>query len=270
MSFFPRLAFYFSLFALLWPTLGVDPAAVVDVRRDVCENMPNSRLARRADTDVGGDVGVSVGLPQLGLSLGNITTKLGNINLTVTNVTIATGDIELENIHIGNITIIVSVPLPGASPVSAFSAISSSTSISTSTGTGSSSVFKGTTVTQSGTTVTETVSSNLKRHARRQDTSDSSTPGTPTTDPTGSGTTVSGGASATVTGSPITLDTGNVYTEIGNISIFVGHVNVSVGDVKIKNVTLGNIFVLVQIGQPDLNGLVGNITNSIGNALPGA
>jgi hypothetical protein len=67
---------------------------------------------------------------------------------------------------------------------------------------------------------------------------------------------------------------GSVDTEIGNITIFVGNVNVSLGDgswrfyiqtslfmitdticfllVKIKNVTIGNIFVLVQIGQPDV------------------
>ncbi|KAK1232473.1 hypothetical protein PQX77_004373, partial [Marasmius sp. AFHP31] len=101
-------------------------------RRDAFEREPrfckrrSLGLMRRADgddDDGNGGIDVGVNLPSVGLSLGNITTKLGNINLTVTNVTIAIGDVEVENVSIGNITVIVSVPLPGASPVQAFSAL---------------------------------------------------------------------------------------------------------------------------------------------------
>jgi hypothetical protein len=84
----------------------------------------------------------------------------------------------------------------------------------------------------------------------------------------------------TVGGGNVNAGAGNVDTEIGNITIFVGNVNVSVGDgeclpppssygihrycddlfiiipvsltVKIKNATIGDSFVLVQIGQPDV------------------
>ena len=52
-------------------------------RSGVCERDPDENfhsLARRAT--VGGDVSANISLPQVGLSLGNISTKLGNINLT--------------------------------------------------------------------------------------------------------------------------------------------------------------------------------------------
>ncbi|KAF9254948.1 hypothetical protein L218DRAFT_1082099 [Marasmius fiardii PR-910] len=212
-------------------------------------------LERRADGDDGtgnGGVGVGVNLPSVGLSLGNITTKLGNINLTVTNVTIALGNVDVENVSVGNISIIVSVPLPGASPVQAFSAFSSSTSIATSTATGTS------TVSSTSTTQTATSSGFLRQRLGRQDSGEGGTTAS-TSPPIVSLPTVT----ATVGGGPVSLDTGRIDTEIGNISILVGHVNVSVGDVKIKNITLGNIFVLVQIGQPDLTGALGNLTNTL-------
>ncbi|KAF5344371.1 hypothetical protein D9758_013270 [Tetrapyrgos nigripes] len=239
-------------------------------------------LMKRADGDDGDGnsgvgVGVGVNLPSVGLSLGNITTKLGNINLTVTNVTIALGNVDVENISIGNITVIVSVPLPGASPVNAFSAFTPGSSIASSTATPTSTVSS-TSVSQPATTISGTLGATstaglLQRIIRQE--SDSSTslsanPPVPTVS-TGSGSgsipTVSlpdTSATASVGGGPIGLNTGSVSTEIGNISILVGHINVSVGDIKIKNITLGNIFVLVQIGQPDLNGALGNLTNALG------
>ncbi|KAJ8089456.1 hypothetical protein PM082_014707 [Marasmius tenuissimus] len=234
-------------------------------RRDAFESEPrfckrrSLGLMRRADgddDDGNGGIDVEVNLPSVGLSLGNITTKLGNINLTVTNVTIALGNVEVENVSIGNITVIVSVPLPGASPVQAFSALSSSTSISSSTATGTSTVVTSTSATQTAATS----SGFFRQRLARQDSGDDGTTSTEASPPT----TISlPTATATVGGNPINLNTGSVNTEIGNISILVGHVNVSVGDIKIKNITLGNIFVLVQIGQPDLNGALGNLTNTL-------
>ncbi|KIJ43163.1 hypothetical protein M422DRAFT_31054 [Sphaerobolus stellatus SS14] len=221
-----------------------------EARSPTCEYAPHKSLTRRDTPLDGTDVGVGVGLPSVGLSLGNITTKLGNINLTVTNITISVGNIDVENIEIGNITVIVSVPLPGASPIQAFSAFTSATSISSSTATATSTVSPATSVTQAA------------RFFRRQD--DSLTTVTPTPTPTET----SGGsgpvATATVTGGPVSLDTGSIDTEIGNITIFVGNVNVSLGDVKIRNVTIGNVFVFVQVGQPDLTGAIGNLTNTLG------
>ncbi|THU77536.1 hypothetical protein K435DRAFT_812360, partial [Dendrothele bispora CBS 962.96] len=208
-------------------------------------------LMRRADGDGGsGSGGISVGagvdLPSVGLSLGNITTKLGNINLTVTNVTIALGSVDVENISVGNISIIVSVPLPGASPVNAFSAFTPGSSISSSTASPTSTVSS-TSTTQGATTT----SGFFQRLVRQQsDTGVDTTASVPVTGvPTV--TLPSASATASVSGGPVNLDTGSVNTEIGNITIEVGHVNVSVGDIKIRNITLGNIFVLVQIGQPD-------------------
>ncbi|KAJ7277446.1 hypothetical protein C8J57DRAFT_1309283 [Mycena rebaudengoi] len=217
----------------------------------VCLYDRRTTLQKRADGDDGGDGGggVGVNLPNVGLSLGNITTKLGNINLTVTNVTIAVGNVEIENISIGNITIIVSVPLPGASPINAFSASSAATSIATSTGTGTSTVSPPVSVTQTSN------NNNFLQRMKRQD-APSSPPSSTSNDPSLPTVTVGGG--------DVNAGVGSVDTEIGNITIFVGNVNVSLGDVKIKNVTIGNIFVLVQIGQPDLNGAIGNLTHSIG------
>ncbi|KAE9398167.1 hypothetical protein BT96DRAFT_957712 [Gymnopus androsaceus JB14] len=205
----------------------------------VCAYVPHRQLQRRTATDGNGS---DVGLPSVGLTLGNITTKLGNINLTVTNVTISVGDIEIENITIGNITVIISVPLPGASPINAFSASAMSPAISTSQSSG---LFR----------------------MKRQDSTSTLTTLTPT--PTSTSSSSSGALSipsvtASVGGGPISAGAGNVDTEIGNITIFVGNVNVSIGNVDIKNVSIGNIFILVQIGQPDLTGAIGNLTSQLG------
>ncbi|KAK7443234.1 hypothetical protein VKT23_015832 [Stygiomarasmius scandens] len=225
----------------------------------VCDRASASYgLVRRADGDGGDGGGISVGagvnLPSVGLSLGNITTKLGNINLTVTNVTIALGNVDVENISVGNISVIVTVPLPGASPVQAFSAFNPGSSISSSTATPTSTVSS-TTATQAATTS----SGFFQRLVRQESEADTTTtvPTVPTV------TLPSTSATATVGGGPVNLNAGSVNTEIGNITIEVGHVNVSVGDIKIKNITLGNIFVLVQIGQPDITGALGNLTNSL-------
>jgi len=222
----------------------------------MCVYDRRSALEKRADGDSGGDGSVGVTLPSVGLTLGNITTKLGNINLTVTNVTISVGNVDIENIEIGNITVIVSVPLPGASPINAFSASSAPTSIATSTSTGTSTISPPVSVTQ-----TASSDANFLQRVRRQQDSSSSLPPTTTTSGIGLPT-------VTVGGGDVSAGAGNVDTEIGNITIFVGNVNVSIGDVKIKNVTIGNIFVLVQIGQPDLNGALGNLTNALEGTNP--
>ncbi|KAJ7705339.1 hypothetical protein B0H17DRAFT_1193037 [Mycena rosella] len=250
--------FFCTLFLYLCLTAGHTVGSDADApEATVCVYDRRTALERRADGDAGGDATVGVDLPNVGLTLGNITTKLGNINLTVTNVTISVGNIDIENISIGNITVIVTVPLPGASPINAFSAGSAATSISTSTGSATSTVSPPTSVTQTATSETGSFLQRLKRQ-------DSSAP-------TSSPTTTSGGISlptVTVGGGDVSAGAGNVDTEIGNITIFVGNVNVSVGDVKIKNVTIGNIFVLVQIGQPDLNGALGNLTNALEGTNP--
>ncbi|KAJ3749575.1 hypothetical protein DFH05DRAFT_692729 [Lentinula detonsa] len=223
----------------------------------ICAYVPHKQLQRRATDDSGNgtDVGVGVDLPSVGLTLGNITTKLGNINLTVTNVTISVGNIDIENITIGNISIIVSVPLPGASPINAFSASTASQSITSSTASATSTISPTTTVSQS--------SAGLFR-MKRQDSSTGLTTITPTPTSTSDVGLPNPTVSASVGGGPVGIGAGNVDTEIGNITIFVGNVNVSVGDVNIKNVSVGNIFVLVQIGQPDLNGAIGNLTSQLG------
>ncbi|KAJ7186626.1 hypothetical protein C8R46DRAFT_1273364 [Mycena filopes] len=245
-------------------------AAAHSVERDtdtpetVCMYDRRSTLEKRADGDDGGsgNGGVGVALPSVGLTLGNITTKLGNINLTVTNVTISVGNIDIENIEIGNITIIVSVPLPGASPVNAFSASSAATSIATSTAKGTSTISPPVSVTQTATTISsnpsnsDAASSGFLQRVRRQ--ADSLTSILPTLTTSGIGL-----PTVSVGGGNVNAGGGNIDTEIGNITIFVGNVNVSIGDVKVKNVSIGNIFVLVQIGQPDLNGALGNLTNAL-------
>ncbi|KAL0576771.1 hypothetical protein V5O48_005213 [Marasmius crinis-equi] len=214
-----------------------------------CKRQSSFGLVKRADGDDGdgnGGIGVGVNLPSVGLSLGNITTKLGNINLTV------------EDVSIGNISIIVTVPLPGASPIQAFSAFTSGTSIDTSTAAPTS------TVTSTSATQPATTSSGFfRQRLARQESGDDGSSTTTSTDASPPTTISLPTATATVGGGPVNLNTGSVDTEIGNITIFVGNVNVSVGDVKIKNITLGNIFVLVQIGQPDLTGALGNLTNSL-------
>ncbi|KAJ7186641.1 hypothetical protein C8R46DRAFT_1341982 [Mycena filopes] len=241
-----------------------------DTPENVCLYDRRSPLEKRADGDDGGsgDGGVGVTLPSVGLTLGNITTKLGNINLTVTNVTISVGNIDIENIVIGNITVIVSVPLPGASPINAFSASSAATSIATSTASGTSTISPPVSVSQTGTSFSSSPSNSdpassgfLQRVRRQADSSSGSTPPTTTTSGVGLPT-------VTVGGGDVSAGAGNVDTEIGNITIFVGNVNVSIGDVKVKNVTIGNIFVLVQIGQPDLNGALGNLTNALEGTNP--
>lgn len=70
---------------------------VVQARRDICQDPYEHSLGRRAPVEGDANVGVTVSfylndvslpltavrkLPSVGLSLGNITTKLGNINLT--------------------------------------------------------------------------------------------------------------------------------------------------------------------------------------------
>ncbi|KAJ7471627.1 hypothetical protein B0H11DRAFT_2039334 [Mycena galericulata] len=251
--------FFYSLFLSFCLTAGHTVGDAPEAT--LCVYDRRTALERRADGDGGGDATVGVSLPSVGLTLGNITTKLGNINLTVTNVTISVGNIDIENIEIGNITVIVSVPLPGASPINAFSAFSSATSISTSTGTATSTVSAPTSVTQTASADTGAFLQRLKR----QDSASSSVPIAPPT------TTASGSVSlptVTVGGGDVSAGAGNVDTEIGNITIFVGNVNVSIGDVKIKNVTVGNIFVLVQIGQPDLTGAISNLTNTLDGTTP--
>ncbi|GAW00899.1 hypothetical protein LENED_002456 [Lentinula edodes] len=257
--------------------------AEAEVEDTICAYDPHKQLQRRATGDSGNgtDVGVGVNVPSVVLTLGNITTKLGNINLTVTkwvlvsmfhlitfllfrwsmtldsvtNVTISVGNIDIENITIGNITVIVSVPLPGASPINAFSASTASQSITTSTASATSTISPSTTVSQSST--------GLFR-MKRQDSSTSLITITPSPTSTSGVGLPNPTVSASVGGGPVGLGAGNVDTEIGNITIFVGNVNVSVGDVSIKNVTIGNIFVLVQIGQPDLNGAIGNLSSQLG------
>ncbi|KAJ7128661.1 hypothetical protein C8R44DRAFT_851016 [Mycena epipterygia] len=248
---------FFSVCLTAGHTVGSDTEAP---EATVCVYDRRTALERRADGDDGGDATVGVNLPNVGLSLGNITTKLGNINLTVTNVTISVGNIDIENIDIGNITVIVSVPLPGASPINAFSTSSAATSISTSTGSATSTVSPPTSVTQ-----TASVSADAGSFLQRMKRQDSSV--APTSPPT---TTSSGVSLPTVTvgGGDVNAGAGNVDTEIGNITIFVGNVNVSIGDVKVRNVSIGNIFVLVQIGQPDLTGAISNLTNTLDGTGP--
>ncbi|KAJ7201486.1 hypothetical protein B0H12DRAFT_1330945 [Mycena haematopus] len=229
----------FSIFALCIG-LAAGHSVGEDGEDTVCVFDRRTTLERRADGD-GGDGSVGVSLPSVGLTLGNITTKLGNINLTVTNVTIAVGNIDIENIVIGNITVIISVPLPGASPVNAFSASHCDWHIHR----------------LAPVSVTQTASAgNFLQRVKRQDSSapaSTTTPSLPT---------------VTVGGSDVNAGAGNVDTEIGNITIFVGNVNVSVGDVNIKNVTIGNIFVLVQIGQPDLTGAIAELDNALDGTGP--
>ncbi|KAK7022993.1 hypothetical protein R3P38DRAFT_2956890 [Favolaschia claudopus] len=216
--------FLCTLFVALCYTAAHSVGSESDTPETVCVYDRRSSLQRRADDDDGGNGGVGVTLPSVGLSLGNITTKLGNINLTVTNVTISVGNIDIENISIGNITVIVSVPLPGASPITPFSvSVRSSVAPPTST--------------------SQAAGSFLQR-IRRQDSG--SAPPTETTDPAGPPT-------VTVGGGPISAGVGSVDTEIGNITIFVGNVNVSVGDGE-----------MVQIGQPDLTGALNNLTTALG------
>ncbi|KAJ7176094.1 hypothetical protein C8R43DRAFT_974970 [Mycena crocata] len=247
--------FLCCLFSSLCLTAGHSVGEDVEApEATLCVYDRRTALEKRADGDGSGDGGgVGVDLPSVGLSLGNITTKLGNINLTVTNVTISVGNIDIENIVIGNISVIVSVPLPGASPINAFSASSAATSIATSTATPTSTVSPPVSATQ---TAISDAGSFLQR-MRRQDSSSA-----PTSPPT---TTSSDPSLPTVTigGGNVNAGAGNVDTEIGNITIFVGNVNVSIGDVKVKNVSIGNIFILVQIGQPDLTGAIGNLTNAL-------
>ncbi|KAJ7078790.1 hypothetical protein C8R44DRAFT_895851 [Mycena epipterygia] len=238
---------FFSLCLTAGHTVGSDTEAP---EATVCVYDRRTALERRADGDDGGDAT----LPSVGLTLGNITTKLGNINLTVTNVTISVGNIDIENINIGNISIIISVPLPGASPINAFSASSAATSIATSTGTATSTVSPPMSATQTASAD----SGSFLQRLKRQDSS--SAPTTTTSDPSLPTVTVGGG--------DVNAGAGNIDTEIGNITIFVGNVNVSIGDVNVKNVTIGNIFVLVQIGQPDLTGAIGNLTNAIEGTDP--
>ncbi|KAJ7679451.1 hypothetical protein DFH06DRAFT_1415607 [Mycena polygramma] len=252
--------FLCSLFSFVSFTAGHDAGANPDAPETVCVYDKRSALERRADGDSGsGSVGVD--LPNVGLTLGNITTKLGNINLTVTNVTISIGSIDIENIEIGNITVIVSVPLPGASPVNAFSASSAASSIATSTATGTSTNSPPVSVTQTATSGNNF----LQRVVKRQDSS--SSPPVSTTIPS-----LPSLPTVTIGGGDVSAGAGNVDTEIGNITIFVGNVNVSVGDglitVKIRNVSIGNIFVLVQIGQPDITGALGNLTNALEGTGP--
>ncbi|KAF8214261.1 hypothetical protein K438DRAFT_1956348 [Mycena galopus ATCC 62051] len=286
-----RPAHFAFFLSSLFLSHSLGHSATSDSEETICVYDRRNALERRADGDgdSGGGTSVGVSLPSVGLTLGNITTKLGNINLTVTNVTISVGNIDIENITIGNITIIVSVPLPGASPINAFSASTAATSISTSTNTGTSTVSPPTG--SSGRT-------NLPlSHPRPQYEHALTAPVT-----------------VTASGGPINAGAGNVDTEIGNITIFVGNINVSVGDgafarvfftsslkpfilrlpapssptpaiylspatgtssrvliittsscftVNISNVSIGNIFVLVQIGQPDLNGALGNLTSAL-------
>ncbi|KAJ4468024.1 hypothetical protein C8R41DRAFT_925525 [Lentinula lateritia] len=58
--------------------------AEAEVEDTICAYDPHKQLQRRATDDSGNatDVGVGVNVPSVGLTLGNITTKLGNINLT--------------------------------------------------------------------------------------------------------------------------------------------------------------------------------------------
>ncbi|KAJ3821742.1 hypothetical protein F5880DRAFT_1703471 [Lentinula raphanica] len=249
------------LISILWASAHSANGRDEDAETDdtICAYVPYKQLQRRATDDSGNGTGVGVGVgvdvPSVGLTLGNITTKLGNINLTVTNVTISVGNIDIENITIGNISVIVSVPLPGASPINAFSASTVSQSIATSTASATSTVSPSTTVSQTAT--------GLFR-MKRQDSSSELTTITPTPTSTSGVGLPSPTVSASVGGGPVGIGAGNVDTEIGNITIFVGNVNVSVGDVNIKNVSVGNIFILVQIGQPDLTGAIGNLTSQLG------
>ncbi|KAJ3868874.1 hypothetical protein EV359DRAFT_70312 [Lentinula novae-zelandiae] len=237
--FLPATPFRIYGFPIAEHANGQDTEA--EVEDTICAYDPHKELQRRATDDSGN--GTDVGVPSVGLTLGNITTKLGNVNLTI------------ENITIGNITVIVSVPLPGASPINAFSASTASQSITTSTASATSTISPSTTVSQSST--------GLFR-MKRQDSSTSLITITPSPTSTSGVGLPNPTVSASVGGGPVGLGAGNVDTEIGNITIFVGNVNVSVGDVSIKNVTIGNIFVLVQIGQPDLNGAIGNLSSQLG------
>ncbi|KAJ6510853.1 hypothetical protein C8R45DRAFT_965369 [Mycena sanguinolenta] len=253
-----KLATFALLFGIFSLSIGLSVGHVVesgpdDSEETVCLYDRRTMLERRADGDSGsGDGGVGVSLPSVGLTLGNITTKLGNINLTVTNVTISVGNIDIENITIGNITIIISVPLPGASPINAFSASSAATSIATSTATGTSTISPPVSASQTAST------GNFLQRGKRQDSSAPATTTTPSP-PT-----------VTVGGGDVNAGAGNIDTEIGNITIFVGNVNVSVGDVNISNVSIGNIFVLVQIGQPDLTGAIADLSNALDGGISGS
>ncbi|KZW02771.1 hypothetical protein EXIGLDRAFT_730888 [Exidia glandulosa HHB12029] len=220
---------------------------------EVMSPLPVMRLYPRADGDP------TVGLPGVNASIGGVNAGIGNVNITIGNVTVAAGDIELENITIGNVTVIVSVAFNGgnAGPATQTSISSSATSISSSTSTAGSTTSDSTTITQNAGASPTASPDGLDR---RQE----GTTSTVTTSDTSSPTSTIDLPAPTVTGDPIGVGVGPVDASVGNITVAVGNINVSLGNISIKNVTIGNIFVLVQLGDPLANNsLVNNLIDGL-------
>lgn len=264
LAFFALCLFVVISSAIRW---GSDSDSSHREERNVCDISQLSELLRRDASpppsgrpyglvrrqSSGGDgSGDSVGV-----ELGNTTVraKLGNINITVQNVTISTGKIEVEDITIGNITVLVNVnlaelgkllplgnltlpQLPSVSlPITLPTLAAASTTV---TGTSIE-----TTVTPSATT--STGGADVDR-IRREATS-----------------VVLGKRQTTVPPLPsasVDIGTGDILVdaEIGNITLSVENINVTVGDVTLKNISVGNVLVLVNLGtQNDLT----NLTNLV-------
>jgi len=247
--------------AFKWNTEHEDSTA-----HDVAAVCPDARMPLEDQSyyhgllkrQTGGDSvsgGVSVG--NVSASTGPISAGIGNINITVGNVTVEAGDINIENIVIGDITVLVSVALSAqGSPTGTIVGTAiPSTSIASSTATGS-------TISNSGTAITITPTpapTASVAGAKRQDTAISvpavSLPSVSLPSVT---------ASATAGVGDVGVNVGSVAASVGNITLTVGNILVKLGSITIKNVTIGNILVAVQLGQPSnsnvslIQGLLGS------------
>lgn len=231
--------------------------------KNVCDVSELSDLLRRSSAasfddlhrrqDSGSDDG-SAPADSVGVALGSATVKakLGNINITVKNVTISTGKIDVQDITIGNITVLVNVnlaelgkllpignltlpQLPSVSlPITLPTLVSSSTQV------------EGSTVI---TTVTPTATDTLVDDRIRRDATNIHLGPRQTSVPS-------------LPSASVDIKTGDIVVdaEIGNITLSVDTINVTIGDVTLKNISIGNILVLVNLGtQADLS----NLTNLV-------
>ncbi|EJD49667.1 hypothetical protein AURDEDRAFT_161227 [Auricularia subglabra TFB-10046 SS5] len=215
---------------------------------EVTSPFPPLRLYPRDPGDPG------VGLPGVNASVGGIKAGIGNVNVSIGNVSVAAGNIELENITIGNVTVIVSVAFNGgnAGPATATTISSSANSISSSTSAAGSTTSTSTTSTITPTTTPDALFNAINR--RQEDTTSGGSSPTTTIDL----------PAPTVTGDPIGIGVGPVDASVGNITIAVGNINVTLGDISIKNVTIGNVFVLIQLGDPLRNdSILNNLIDAV-------
>lgn len=221
------------------------------VKRDTCPPTfaavcPETHaISRRQNEPTINLPGVNAGID----ALIGVTAGIGNINITIGNITVETGNLTLEDITIGNISVLVSLQLTGQSMSTPIAIASTAASSATTTAEppATTTGADGSVTTLSTVSVTSGATPAVVRRQALP---------APTVNP-GPGIGINAGVNA------------NAAVSVGNVTLTVNNIFVRLGSITLSNITIGNIDIRIFVGTPNLGPALTNLTGTLGNAAGG-